>query len=128
MAEGLVNHDFKEDIEAFSAGIIPTPINRYTIEVMEEIGIDISNQYPKHVETFVNDEFDLVIILCDYASQQCPEWSCKGEKVHIPIEDPFGTVGRDDAEVLKVYREAREKIGNKIGSFLKEFLKKHKSC
>ena len=122
-----MNHDFKGDIEAFSAGIIPTPINIYTIQVMKEIGIDICNQYPKHVETFVNDEFDLVIILCDYASQQCPECSCKGEKVHIPIEDPFGTVGRDDAEVLKVYRETREKIRNQIASFLKEFLKKHKS-
>ena len=47
MAEGLINHDLKGEVQAFSAGVRATRVNPRAIQVMAEIGIDISGQRSK---------------------------------------------------------------------------------
>jgi arsenate reductase len=121
MAEALVNHDFGDEIEAYSAGVLPTPINKYTIKVMSDLGIDVSRKNPKHVDMFVDSEFDLVITLCDYAASKCPIWHKKIEKVHIPFEDPMNAKGTDD-EILSVYRRIRDEIKKNLDGFLRNYL------
>lgn len=123
MAEGIINHDFADEVEAMSAGIMPTPINQYTIAVLREIGVDTSGQHSKHVIELLNDQFDIIITLCDYASTNCPIWPQKGERIHIPFEDPYGTEGTEE-EILNVYRNTRDKIRGKIGTFIRERIKR----
>jgi arsenate reductase len=64
MAEGLLRHLYGEKYEVFSAGSSPTQVNPLAINVMAEIGIDISKQYSKSIEEFRNKDIDLVASVC----------------------------------------------------------------
>ncbi len=68
MAEGLVNHDLNGQVKAFSAGVRPSRVNPRAIQVMAELGIDISRQRAKSVDELAEGAFDLVITLCDRPS------------------------------------------------------------
>ena len=72
IAEGIMNYFYKDKFKAYSGDIKPTAINPYLIQVMKEIGIDISNQYSKDIEKFRNKRFDIVITVCDNAKENCP--------------------------------------------------------
>ena len=58
MAEGLLRNLFGNKYEVLSAGTEPGGVNPHSIEVMKEIGIDISNHYSKNVKDFINEDFD----------------------------------------------------------------------
>jgi arsenate reductase len=75
MAEAFLNHLYGERYEARSAGIIPTKINPYVVKVMAEEGIDLRNARSKDIEEFTEDNFNLVITLCDDAKENCPVFS-----------------------------------------------------
>jgi arsenate reductase len=117
MAEGLINHDFVGKIEADSAGIEPGVLNPNAIEVMREIGIDISHQRSKHIQELLENEYDLIITLSDYAAKTCPVWPKADEVVHIPFDDPFSKAGSNE-EILTEYRRIRDLIRKKVGKFL----------
>lgn len=53
MAEGLLNSIYGKKFKAYSAGIKPTNVNPYAIEVMREIGIDLSKHYSKSNLAFI---------------------------------------------------------------------------
>jgi len=64
MAEALLRSLYGDKYEVFSAGTKPSKVNPNAIEVMEEIGIDISNHYSKNVKDFIGKNFDYVITVC----------------------------------------------------------------
>src|SRR5216110_1349051 len=72
MAEGLLRHDEGDRFEVASAGVNPTQVRPEAIEVMSEVGIDISGHRSKSVEKFAGQEFVYVITVCDSANQRCP--------------------------------------------------------
>ena len=72
IAEGFLKAFFKDKYETFSAGIQPTSINPYAIEVMKEIGIDISEQYSKSIKEFQDIKFAYVVTVCDDVKEKCP--------------------------------------------------------
>jgi len=72
MAEGLLRHDGGDDFEVNSAGTHPTAVRPEAIKVMDEIGVDISGQFPKYVDKFIGRHFDCVITVCDSANEACP--------------------------------------------------------
>ena len=72
MAEGLLRHDGGPQYEVFSAGIQPSHVRLEAIQVMREVGIDISCQRSKSVEEFAGQHFDYVITVCDNAKESCP--------------------------------------------------------
>ena len=118
MAEGFVNYEFEGDVTADSAGVEPSEVNPYAINAMGEIGIDISHQRSKHVRELMDNEYDLIITLCDYAAGICDMWPKTGEIVHIPFEDPFNTTGTNE-KILDEYRRVRDLIRTQIGEFLR---------
>lgn len=72
IAEGLLKNKYP-DAEIYSAGTHPeTQVNPYAVKAMAEIGHDISHQYPKLVNDFINQEFDHVLTVCDSAEETCP--------------------------------------------------------
>jgi arsenate reductase len=75
MAEGLPRHLAGDRFEAYSAGIDPTAeIHHCAVEAMEEVGIDISDQYPKGLRTYMGTMgFNYLIIVCARAEQRCPK-------------------------------------------------------
>lgn len=83
IAEGLVNHDLAGKAKAFSAGVRPSQVNPRAIQVMAELGIDISHHRSKSVNDLAEEQFDLVITVCDQAQQQCPFFPGDTEVMHV---------------------------------------------
>ena len=110
MAEGLLKAMYP-DFEIFSAGTRPEKnVNPYAIEVMKEIGIDISGHYPKNADQFTGMDFEYVITVCDNAREICPVFTGNVKhRMHKGFEDPFNAAGSDE-EKKAVYRKVRDEI------------------
>jgi arsenate reductase len=119
MAEGFFRHFGAARIEAHSAGLKPQPVNPRTIQVMKEIGIDISTHTSKHLADYLTNEFDYVITVCDNADQNCPAFPGKAARLHWPFPDPAKATGADK-EILKVFRTVRDEISRKVQWWLGE--------
>ena len=117
MAEGLLRHDGGDRFEVASAGVEPSEVRSQAIEVMREIGINISGQRSKSVDEFLGQEFDYVITVCDNAREQCPVFPCKAERIHWSFEDPAAAQG-DEATRLSVFRRVRDEIRERLGGFI----------
>lgn len=119
MAEGFLK-SFDDNLEVYSAGTKPAEkVNPNAVQVMKEVGIDISNNYPKDVEQFVNQSFDYVITVCDNAKETCPVFIGKvGKQLHIGFEDPAEATGTEE-EILAVFRKVRDEIKRDFFEFYK---------
>lgn len=121
MAEGLVNHDLAGQVQAFSAGVRPTRVNPRAIQVMAELGIDISHHRSKSVDDLAGERFDLVITVCDRAAEQCPLFPGDTEIMHVGFSDPAKATGTEE-EILTVFRQVRDEIGEQLVMLLKQKL------
>jgi len=123
MAEGIIK-SFDNTLEIFSAGTNPAfEVHPFAIKVMNEVGIDISNNLPKPVTEFVNQEFDYVITVCDDANENCPVFTGKVKKrLHFGFNDPVKAIGTEE-EVLYIFRKIRDEIFNKFKEFYKNEIK-----
>lgn len=110
MAEGLLK-SFDNELEVYSAGTNPAKqVSPKAIQVMNELGIDISKNYPKLVDQFINESFDFVITVCNNAKETCPVFIGKvGKQLHIGFEDPADATGTEE-EILSVFRKVRDEI------------------
>ncbi|MFX1387369.1 MAG: arsenate reductase ArsC [Promethearchaeota archaeon] len=117
MAEGLINFFFSDEFEAFSAGTEVLFVQPQAIEVMQEIGIDISNHRSKHFREFYGVKFDLVITVCDNAKKVCPVFPGAKKMIHKSFKDPSNARG-NEREILEVFREVRDEILKWIKEFL----------
>ncbi|HET7319274.1 MAG TPA: arsenate reductase ArsC, partial [Nitrospirota bacterium] len=83
------------------------------VEVMKEIGIDISRQKSKEIDEALVRKMDIVVTLCTSAEEACPRTPPEVERLHWPIRDPVGARGSRE-EVLKEFRRARDEIKGRI--------------
>lgn len=113
MAEGLLNHLRGDRYQAFSAGTEPGNIHPLAVQVMGEIGIDISGQRSKHLREFAGREMDLVVTVCDNARESCPILSGAKANRHESFPDP-STAGGSEAEKTAAFRAARDAMRNWI--------------
>lgn len=109
MAEALLNTLYGDSYEGYSGGTHPSEINPFAVEIMKEIGIDISDHKAKNVSQFVNDQFDYVITVCDKANETCPFFPTAGARLHKGFEDPSRAMGTDQ-EILNVFTRVRDDI------------------
>jgi len=113
MAEGVLRHYGGDRFEVASAGTQPSRVNSTAIQVMEEIGIDISQHRSKHVEEFLGQPFDFIITVCDNARENCPVFPGKGTHLHWSFPDPpHGQA--ITPEVLAEFRKVRDLIHDKF--------------
>jgi len=122
MAEALLNKLAGDRIMAESAGLMPGTLNPLVVEVMKEIGIDISNNKVKSAFDFykAGKRYNYVISVCDDAnSERCPVFPGTMKRFHWPFEDPAKLTGTYE-ERLKGTRIIRDKIRVKIKEWLKE--------
>ncbi len=113
MAEGFAKALGKGLIESYSAGVMPSTIHTKTIQVMKEIGIDISNRTSKGIDENLLNKMDMIITLCSSAEAMCPMTPPKIKRIHWSIDDPKSATGTEE-EVLKAFRRARDEIKKKI--------------
>ncbi len=125
MAEGFLRHWAGDRVRVKSAGSHPTfDVSRATVEVMREIGIDISRGYPKSFEDIGEEKFDFAITLCDYARDFCPVFHSEdgeSKRLHWSVEDPY-MASSDPVKELEIYRAARDEIADRIIKWMDEEL------
>lgn len=109
MAEGILKAGYGNVYDVWSAGTEPSRVNPYAIRVMDEIGIDISDNYSKHIEKFEGDEFDTVVTVCDHAKEICPIFPGAKKYLHHGFTDPSKFRGKDE-EIMAGFREVRDEI------------------
>jgi arsenate reductase len=118
MAEGLVNHFLGDHWQAVSAGTIPTGyVHPLAMQVMAELGIDISGQRSKPADEFRDVDLDLVVTVCDDAAENCPVWLGHGKRVHLSFPDPARAPGAE-AERLAFFRQVRDDIRQRVLTYL----------
>jgi len=119
MAEGLLRNDGGGKFEVESAGIISSFVRPQAIEVMSEIGIDISGHRSKSLDEFLDEAFDFVITVCDNAKENCPVFPGKARRIHWSFDDPADAAGTEE-EKLVVFRRVRNEIRDKLKKFVSE--------
>ena len=117
MAEGLLRHLAGDRFEVHSAGTEPKGLARHTVEVMLEIGVDVSGQRSEHVDVYAGQRFSYVITVCDSARQSCPVFPGGGERIHWDVEDPADTIARGDSP-RDAFRAARDELRRRIDQFV----------
>ena len=109
IAEGLLKSLYDEYYDVYSAGSIPTSVNPYAIQVLTEIGVDISENRSKKLKEFEGFEFDYVVTLCGGDGQECPVFSGGKTYIHESFKDPSEVDGNDQ-EKTDAFRRTRDEI------------------
>ena len=120
LAEGILRVAVKDAVEVASAGSVPAGfVHPVAVEVMAEIGIDISGHTSKHLNEFLERDVHTVITVCGNADQACPVFPAQSEKHHWPFEDPARTEGSEE-EIRMVFRRVRDEIREKFEAYARE--------
>ncbi len=122
MAEGLLKHISNARYDIESAGTRPIGVSPESIQVLKEVGIDISSNTSKSVDAFAGREFDYVLTVCDNARENCPYFPARTKLVHHAFEDPWLAAGSYE-DRLEAFRRVRDKIDAYLrNEFVKTFL------
>ena len=121
MAEAFLRKHGKGQFEPHSAGLEPKGVNPLTIKVMDEIGIDISYQASKGIETYLGKmRFQYLVTVCDDADKNCPAvWPGVHKQMHWSFEDPARFDGTEE-EKLARFREVRDLIETRVQGWVAE--------
>lgn len=118
MAEGWARTLKPGRIEAHSAGTRPQGLNPLAVRAMAEVGVDISAQQSKSVDSLGSTRFDFVVTVCDDAQEACPRFPGPTRVVHVAFDDPprLARDARDAEDALRRYRRVRDEIRRFIES------------
>ena len=122
MAEGFVNALAGDKFEAQSAGLSAGKLNPLSVEVMKEVGVDISHHYSKTVQDMIDagEHFDIVVTVCDESSAEyCPAFPGGGERLHWGFPDASGATGSHEQR-LEAFRKVRDMIQAKVKTWCQE--------
>ena len=121
MAEGFLRHLAGERFEVYSAGIDPTDeIHPCAVEAMAEVGVDISDQYPKDLRDYLGKEFfNYLVIVCARAEERCPKtFPGVGTRFSWIFDDPRREEDLPYDSTLERFRAIRDEIELKIRDWL----------
>ena len=117
MAEGILRAAAGDFLEVHSAGSQPVGyVHQKAIEVLREIGIDISGHTSKHMNEFLDRNIDTVITVCGNADQACPLFSGQVHRHHWPFDDPAHASGTEK-EITAEFRRVRDEIRRVFGAY-----------
>ena len=120
MAEGFAKDMLKFEKHLInSAGVSPEGLNNFAVQVMGEVGVDISTQYSKNVNTLNLNVFDMVVTVCDNAKKKCPIVRHK-KLIHYNFNDPASSKGTI-SDQLTIYRKVRDEIKQMIKNLLTNY-------
>ena len=121
MAEAFLRAYAGDRFNAYSAGLAPQGIHPYTVEVMREVGLDISGQRSKDLEEYLGQmHFGFLITVCARAEEQCPKtFPVLGQRLHWDIPDPLAFEGPSE-EMRARFRQARDLVNQYTRDWLTE--------
>ena len=109
IAEGFLRHFHGEVANIYSAGVETHGVNPRAIQTMLEDGIDISAHTSNHVDEYLHIPFDLILTVCDHASERCPIFPSAAKRIHHNFTDPAKAVGSEE-EIKAAFAVVREEI------------------
>ena len=114
IAEALINAKV-DGIEAKSAGVKASgKVNANAKRVLEANEIWDEGYYSKNIDKVLDEDFDLVITVCDNAKESCPVFPKAVKVIHVGFEDPDG---KEYSEFEKTYKEIEERLLGEIREF-----------
>ena len=116
MAEGLLRHRAGDRFNVESAGTKPSRVRPEAIQVMKELGVDISAQRTKHVDEFSDQSFDYVLTVCDSAKEICPIFPGAPRRLHWSFPDPAVVEGSEQ-ERVDAFRAVRDSLDATLAEF-----------
>jgi arsenate reductase (thioredoxin) len=122
MAEAFLKHFAGDRFDVESAGLEPGSLNPFAVEVMKEVGIDISGNQAKSVDSFLTSgtRFDFVITVCDEtAAERCPVFPGSSQRQHWGFRDPGALSGTRESR-LKETRTIRDQIKERVLEFTRQ--------
>ena len=122
MAEGWARNLAPGQLEAHSAGVAVHGLNPLAVEVMSEVGVDISTQRSKRVDELLDVDFDCVVTVCDHAAERCPIFPGKAQLRHQAFDDPPRLAQAADGadEDRTPYRRVRDEIRDYVSALAQE--------
>lgn len=125
MAEALLRDLSHGLVEVESAGSAPTEhVHPLAVQVMQEVGIDISRAVPKHLDLFREQQFDAVVTLCDRAREVCPTFPGDPECIHWSMQDPVLVQGSEEVR-LNTFKQIAEQLTARLRFLLPLLLVGH---
>ncbi|MDQ2935608.1 MAG: arsenate reductase ArsC [Chloroflexota bacterium] len=113
MAEGMLRAWGGARFEASSAGTFKTKLRDEAVEVMREIGVDISAQQSKAIDQLAGRRFDRLVTVCDEAREACPTLPGVRAQQHWQIDDPSAVTGNKE-ERTAAFRRARDELADRV--------------
>lgn len=107
MAEGFARTLGKGIIEVTSSGLEASKVDPITVQVMSEIGIDISDQSSKALSNFQAEDYDAVISLCGCGVNLPQEWVLQEVFEDWQLDDPEG-------ESIETFRRVRDEVKERV--------------
>ncbi|MEA3400744.1 MAG: arsenate reductase ArsC [Armatimonadota bacterium] len=118
MGEGFLREIGGDEFKVHSAGIeVADEVHPLAVRAMAEVGIDISDQFPKSLDRYDDDHFDLLITVCDQAKQACPMFLGADQQVHWSLQDPVEATGTEE-ERMAVFRAVRDQIRRRVAHLI----------
>jgi arsenate reductase len=120
LAEALARLDWPEALDPVSAGSRPTGwVHPLAVRAMEALGANMSEAFSKSADEFREQDFDIVVTVCDSAAMDCPSWPGALRIEHWSIEDP--SFGPDDpATRYERFLETRDDLRRRIAELVEE--------
>jgi len=121
MAEAWLCALANDNYDPHSAGLEPKEIHPLTLQVMNEVGIDLSRHRSKGVGEYLGKvHFTYLITVCSKAEEKCPTtFLGVAHRIHWPFDDPAAFEGAAEAKLQK-FREVRDAIQQRIQAWLEE--------
>ncbi len=118
MAEGLLRHLAGSMIEVCSAGSEPSQVHPYAVQVLAQMGIDISRATSKHLDAFRDQTFDAVITVCDRMRECCPTFPGEDEPIHWSLPDPVALGGVSEQERYAAFERIAQQLLTRLRHLL----------
>lgn len=112
MAEGFARHLVKDkSFTLASAGLIPSQLNPMAVQVMAEVGIDISNQTSNLLSDFNPQDYDIVASMCGCEQDLPDEWLMKKDFHVWRVDDP-------ESGSIEIFRQVRDQVKMQVETLL----------
>ena len=116
MAKGFLEAFAGDKLTAVSTAVQTPDRDPLTVEVMKEVGIDISQQRSEDLAQSLKEHFAFVITVCDASRERFPVWPFTRNLFHWSLPDPTAVKGSPE-ELKTSFRRVRDEIRQKVREF-----------
>jgi arsenate reductase len=116
MAEGMLRAWAGDRFEVASGGTETTGVRPEAIEVMGELGVDISGHASKTIEQFMGQPWDFLIPVCEEANEACPYIPGAKTVLRWSLDDPSAATGTEEQRLAE-FRRVRDELATQVRAF-----------